>query len=51
MQPKPDRTWETLCERAASEPDPEKFLELIKEINDLLEEKRRTEKRTDRAAS
>jgi len=32
--------WKQLCAQAAIEKDPHKFLELIKEINDLLEEKR-----------
>jgi hypothetical protein len=31
--------WQELCERAAEEQDPEKLLELVKEINTLLEEK------------
>ena len=28
--------WQELCEQAASEQDPQKLLELIREINDLL---------------
>jgi len=32
--------WMTLCEEAANEQDPQRLLELVKEINDLLEEKR-----------
>jgi hypothetical protein len=32
--------WMKLCAEAANEKDPDKFLELIKEINDLLEAKR-----------
>jgi hypothetical protein len=31
-----------LCARAAEEKDPDKFLVLIREINDLLEEKERS---------
>lgn len=31
--------WWKLCEQAAKEQDPEKLLELAKEINRLLEEK------------
>ena len=31
--------WKTLCEEAANEQDPERLLELVKEINNLLEEK------------
>jgi hypothetical protein len=31
--------WWKLCEQAANEQDPEKLLELAKEINRLLEEK------------
>jgi hypothetical protein len=29
-----------LCDQAAAEKDPEKFLEIIREINDMLEAKR-----------
>ena len=36
---------------AANEKDPHRFLELIKEINDLLEEKRRIDKGIDKPAS
>jgi hypothetical protein len=32
--------WRELCERASVEQDPDKLLELVKEINQLLEEKR-----------
>jgi hypothetical protein len=32
--------WKQLCAQAAIEKDPHKFLELIKEINNLLEAKR-----------
>ena len=31
--------WTQLCELAASEQEPEKLLELVKEINRMLEEK------------
>lgn len=31
--------WQHLCARAADEQDPQKLLELVKEINRLLEEK------------
>jgi len=41
--PKKER-WYLLCQQAAVEQDPDKMLDLIKEINDLLEEK---EKRLD----
>ena len=40
MQDATDERWKNLCEQAASEQDPKKFIELIKEINNLLEEKR-----------
>jgi len=33
--------WRELCEHAASEQDSAKLLELVRKINDLLEEKRR----------
>jgi hypothetical protein len=38
--------WMQLCERAANEQDPEKLMELVKEINRLLEEKERRLKNT-----
>lgn len=31
--------WMRLCKQAANEQDPEKLMELVKEINRLLEEK------------
>jgi hypothetical protein len=33
--------WKELCEHAANEQDPEKLLHLVKEINDLLDAKKR----------
>jgi hypothetical protein len=33
--------WKELAERAAQEHDPEKLLELVREINQLLEKKER----------
>jgi hypothetical protein len=33
--------WMQFCELAAEEQDPQKLLELVKQINDLLEEKER----------
>jgi hypothetical protein len=33
--------WMELCAQAADEQDPQKLLALVKEINDLLEEKER----------
>jgi hypothetical protein len=38
--------WMQLCERAASEQDPDKLMELVREINRLLEEKERRLKNT-----
>jgi hypothetical protein len=40
MQGETKQRWEELCEQAATEQDPDKFLELIREINRLLEERR-----------
>ena len=31
--------WQELCAQAANEQDPDKLLELVKEINELLNEK------------
>jgi hypothetical protein len=39
MQGETGERWRLLCEKAANEQDPEKLIELIREINDLLEEK------------
>jgi hypothetical protein len=33
--------WRVLCEQAANEQDPEKLMEIVKEINELLEAKER----------
>jgi len=40
MQGETKQRWEELCQQAATEQDPDKFLELIREINGLLEERR-----------
>ena len=39
MKGKTKEHWTQLCELAASEQDPDKLLELVKEINRMLEEK------------
>jgi hypothetical protein len=39
MQGENSERWRKLCEQAAVEQDPEKLLELTKEINGLLTEK------------
>ena len=33
--------WKQLCEQVAVEEDPEKFMQLVNELNRLLEEKER----------
>ena len=40
MQDATDERVTSLCQQAASEQDPQKLIELVGEINDLLEEKR-----------
>lgn len=40
MQDKTER-WLELCNQVAVEQDPQKLIELVKEINDLLEAKER----------
>jgi malate synthase len=40
MEGETKQRWEQLCEQAAVEQDREKFFELIREINRLLEERR-----------
>ena len=32
-------TWQELCEKASTEQDSEKLVELVREINDLLEKR------------
>ena len=39
MKGKTKEYWTQLCELAASEQDPDKLLDLVKEINRMLEEK------------
>lgn len=39
MQGPVKERWQSLCEQAANEQDPQKLLELVQEINKLLEDK------------
>ena len=39
MQGETGNTWRKLCEQAAAEPNPEKLLEIVHEINRMFEEK------------
>ena len=39
MQGKTEEPWMQFCEQAAVEQDPEKLMQLVKEINRMLEEK------------
>ncbi len=41
MQGENAERWKQLCAQAATEQDPKKLLELVKEINRLLEQKQR----------
>ncbi len=34
-----EERWKKLCEQAAAETDPDRLMELVAEINDLLEER------------
>lgn len=47
MQGPVKERWQILCEQAANEQDPQKLMDLVREINRLLEEKQKrlTEKR------
>jgi len=38
MQGETGNEWRKLCEQATAEQDPEKLLEIVQEINDMLEE-------------
>jgi hypothetical protein len=40
MQGETGERWRKLCEQAAAEQDPEKLMELIREIDSLLEQKK-----------
>jgi len=46
MQDETKERWQVLCERAALEKNPAKFLDLIRELNEILEERDRQEKRS-----
>jgi hypothetical protein len=50
MQEKTER-WKQLCEEAAKEQDPQRLLELTREINDLLLGKQRRLERPDDVSS
>jgi hypothetical protein len=39
MQGKTKEVWKQLCEQAAAEQDPDKLLELVKQIDRMLDEK------------
>lgn len=39
MQGETREQWHALCEQAAVEQDPEKLMELVRQINHLLDEK------------
>ncbi len=41
MKDKAKERWMELCEQAANEQDPAKLLELVKEINHLLDAKKK----------
>ena len=41
MQGEKRERWMELCAQAAIEQDPQKLMELVREINELLEEKER----------
>jgi hypothetical protein len=36
-----DERWKILCQEASTEKDPDRLAALVKEINDLLEEKQK----------
>ena len=37
---RPDGDWRVLCEQASKEKDPNRLLELVRRLNELLEEQR-----------
>jgi hypothetical protein len=41
MADKENERWQDLCEQAAKEQDPKKLMEIVREINDLLDAKRK----------
>ena len=41
MQDEANTRWKDLCAQAAVEQDPQKLLELVKQINELLSEKQK----------
>jgi hypothetical protein len=46
MDSRTSELWITLCEQAAREYDPNRLLELVTQINDLLEHKENRRKET-----
>jgi hypothetical protein len=44
VQGEAEERWKRLCEQASVEQDPEKLVELVREINHLLEEKHKRSK-------
>jgi hypothetical protein len=46
MNSRTSELWMTLCEQAAREYDPNRLLELVTQINDLLEQKENRRKET-----
>jgi len=46
-----EEQWRELCARAAVEQDPQKLMELVKEIRRLLDEKQRRSPQVERSAS
>jgi hypothetical protein len=46
-----EKTWLELCEAASREEDPERLLELITTLNDLLEQRELQEKVKDRTGT
>jgi hypothetical protein len=51
LQGETKERWLLLCEQAAVEEDPERLLELVKEINRILEEKEKRLTGKDRSAN
>ena len=51
MRGKTKELWEQFCEQAEVEQDPEKLVQLAKEINRMLEEKENRLKRRDEDAN
>ena len=49
MEGQPQKPWQELCAQAAKEQDPQRLMELVREISRLLDEQAKRPQRNDAA--